>query len=94
MGFSGQEYWSGLPFPSPGDLPNPGIKPYLLCTLHWQAGSLPVASLGFLGDPNVQPGLRTIPPGEAEAKGVLGLVICIKEPCVWVIMLADVTHDP
>ena len=22
-----QEYWSGLPFPSPGDLPNPGIKP-------------------------------------------------------------------
>ena len=26
MGFSGQEYWSGLPFPSPGDLPNPGIK--------------------------------------------------------------------
>ena len=27
MGFSKQEYWSGLPFPSPGDLPNPGIKP-------------------------------------------------------------------
>ena len=27
MGFSMQEYWSGLPFPSPGDLPNPGIKP-------------------------------------------------------------------
>ena len=26
-GFSRQEYWSGLPFPSPGDLPNPGIKP-------------------------------------------------------------------
>ena len=26
MGFSGQEYWSGLPFPSPGDLPNPGIE--------------------------------------------------------------------
>ena len=26
MGFSRQEYWSGLPFPSPGDLPNPGIK--------------------------------------------------------------------
>ena len=25
--FSRQEYWSGLPFPSPGDLPNPGIKP-------------------------------------------------------------------
>ena len=27
MGFPKQEYWSGLPFPSPGDLPNPGIKP-------------------------------------------------------------------
>ena len=27
MGFSRQEYWSGLPFPSLGDLPNPGIKP-------------------------------------------------------------------
>ena len=27
MGFSRQEYWSGLPFPPPGDLPNPGIKP-------------------------------------------------------------------
>ena len=27
MGFSWQEYWSGLPFPSPEDLPNPGIKP-------------------------------------------------------------------
>ena len=27
MGFSRQEYWSGLPFSSPGDLPNPGIKP-------------------------------------------------------------------
>ena len=27
MGFSRQECWSGLPFPSPGDLPNPGIKP-------------------------------------------------------------------
>ena len=27
LGFSRQEYWSGLPFPSPGDLPNPGIEP-------------------------------------------------------------------
>ena len=27
MGFSRQEYWSGLPFPSPVDLPDPGIKP-------------------------------------------------------------------
>ena len=27
MGFPRQEYWSGLPFPSPGDLPDPRIKP-------------------------------------------------------------------
>ena len=27
MGLSSQEYWNGLPFPSPGDIPNPDIKP-------------------------------------------------------------------
>ena len=27
MGFSRKEHWSGLPFPSPGDLPNPGVEP-------------------------------------------------------------------
>ena len=27
MGFPRQEYWNGLPFPSPGDLPDPGIEP-------------------------------------------------------------------
>ena len=27
MGFCWQEYWSGVPFPTPGDLPHPGIKP-------------------------------------------------------------------
>ena len=32
MGFLSQEYWSGLPFSSPGDLPHPGIEPgSLLC---------------------------------------------------------------
>ena len=30
VGFSKQEYWSGLPVPSPGDLPDPGIKPWSL----------------------------------------------------------------
>ena len=28
MGFPGQEYWSGFPFPSPGDLPDPGTEPW------------------------------------------------------------------
>ena len=35
-----QAYWSGLPFPSLGDLPDPGIKPRSLGLLHWQADSL------------------------------------------------------
>ena len=43
MGFSRQEYWSGLPFPSPGDLSDPGIKPASLTSPAWQAGSLPLA---------------------------------------------------
>ena len=38
MGFSRQECWSGLPFPFPGDLPNPGIKPRLPAL---QADALP-----------------------------------------------------
>ena len=37
MGFSRQEYWSGLPFPSPGDLPNLGIE---LKSAAWQADAL------------------------------------------------------
>ena len=46
MRFSRQEYWSGLPCPPSGDLPNPGIEPEPLCLLHWQLGSLPLAHLG------------------------------------------------
>ena len=45
MGFSRQEYWSGLPFPSPGDLPNPGIKPGSPAL---QADSLPSEPPWFL----------------------------------------------
>ena len=46
MGFSRQEYWSGLPVPPPGDLPNPGIKPRISCLLCWQVGSLPLTPPG------------------------------------------------
>ena len=44
MGFSRQEYWSGLPFPSPEDLPDPGIK---LASPALQADSLPTKPLGM-----------------------------------------------
>ena len=40
MIFSRQEYWSGLPCPSPGDLPDPGMEPTTLNISYWQAGSL------------------------------------------------------
>ena len=50
MGFSRQEYWSGLPFPSPGDLPDPGIEPlsvrspalasgFITTSITWEASS-------------------------------------------------------
>ena len=52
MGFSRQEYWNGLPYPPPGDLPDPGIKPvspasparqaYFLPLSHWGSPLLPV----------------------------------------------------
>ena len=47
MGFSRQEYWSGVPFPSPGDLPDPGIKPGSLAL---QADALPSKPPGKPGD--------------------------------------------
>ena len=43
MGFPWQKYWSWLPFPSPVELPNPGIKPK---SPTWQADSLPLRHLG------------------------------------------------
>ena len=48
MRFSRQEYWSGLPFPSPGDLPNPGIE---LRSPALQADSLPTELQGSTGKP-------------------------------------------
>ena len=49
MGFSRQEYWSGFPFPSPGDLPNPGIEP----------GSTTLQADTFLPEPPGKPPLVT-----------------------------------
>ena len=43
MGFSRQEYWSGLPCPPPGALLTQRSNHHLLCLLHWQAGSLTLA---------------------------------------------------
>ena len=48
MELSRQEYWNGLPFPSSGDRPNPGIEPMSLASPAWQVGSLPLAPPGKL----------------------------------------------
>ena len=69
MGYSRQEYWSGLPFPSPGDLLDPGIEPrsHVSCTGRWvlycwrhldlPGGSDGKASACSAGDPGLIPGL-------------------------------------
>ena len=54
--FSRHEYWTGLPFPTPGDHPDPGIKPSLLHLLYWQADSLPLHHLG--SSRGVQTGIK------------------------------------
>ena len=57
MGFPRQEYWSGLPFPSPGGLSDPGIE----------AASPTLAGGFFTGEPPGKPycGLPTVFPGES-----------------------------
>ncbi|KAM7228961.1 hypothetical protein CapIbe_020249, partial [Capra ibex] len=52
MGLLRQEYWSGLPFPPPGDLPNPDIQGHLL---RWEVDSLPLSHLGSLNKDPAQP---------------------------------------
>ena len=46
MGFSRQEYWTGLPFPSPGDLPYPGIESETLLSPTFAGGFLTTAPPG------------------------------------------------
>ena len=48
MGFSRQEYWSGLPCPPPGELPDPRIKPVSPVAPALQADSLPLSHQGSL----------------------------------------------
>ena len=61
MGFPRQEYWSGLPFPSPGDLPGPGIEP----------GSPALQADSLLTEPRGKPttlGLKAMPNYQWEQK--------------------------
>ena len=64
MGFSRKEYWSGLPFPSPGELPNPGVEPrsptlqadVLPTELH---GKLLITSIAFTTSFQILPSCRS-----------------------------------
>ena len=66
MGFSRQEYWSGLPFPSPGDLPNPGIEPR--CPA-WQADA-------FSSEPPGKPREAVYVGKIKESFGYAGSILC------------------
>ena len=65
MGFPRQEYWSGLPFPSPGDLPNLGIK---LRSPALQADYLPAEPQGKPKNTGV--GSRSLSPGDLPDPGI------------------------
>ena len=71
MGFSRQEYWNRLPFPSPGDLPNPGIEPRSPAL---QADSLPSESPGKPTIGHFQGPQDPTPRLPREASGLLLLI--------------------
>ena len=85
MGFSRQEYWSGLPFPSPEDLPDPGIKPQPPAlqtdTLLSEPPGKPInrsnnTTLSHLSE-KPSPGLGTCLPGASTGKGQISVTKCL-----------------
>ena len=73
MGFSRQEYWSGLPFPSPGDFPGPGIEPGSPAL---QADALSFEPPGK--PPNNREGTQPHPSTENWIKDLLSMVLPIR----------------
>ena len=83
MGFPRQEYWSGLPFPTPDNLSNPGIKLVSLTSPAQQANSLP---LSHLGSPNIPLARSFIVPVSAlgvSDSTLSGLLRCFPEQHIW-----------
>ena len=72
MGFSRQEYWGGLPCPPPGDPPDPGIEPRLLCPQHWLVSSFTTEPPGKLEFSRQEywSGLPFRTPGELPDTGI------------------------
>ena len=78
MGFSRQECWNGLPFSSPGDLPNPGIEPgSSALQADFPRGSDDKAPAYNAGDPGSIPGLGRFP---GEGNGSPLQHSCLKNP--------------
>ena len=69
MRFSRQQYWSGLPFPSPGEIPDPEMEPASLMSLHWQVGSLPLAPPGKPSTVHNTPQTGNYPDGPKQENG-------------------------
>ena len=72
-GFLQQEYWSELPCPPPGNLPNSGIEPMSPAFVHWQADSVPPSHLGspmyhLYIEPNKYSKLVNITPQKADSQ--------------------------
>ena len=77
MGFSRQEYWSGLPFPSPGDLPDPGIKPRFPAL---QADTLPSEPPGK-PQGNTLESLKLYPRATCTDTDNISTIVLKKRPC-------------
>ena len=61
MGFPGQKYWNELPFLSPGDLLDPGIKPESPVAPVWQVDSLPLSHQGSPRKESTDPLTKRLP---------------------------------
>ena len=81
IGFSSQGYWSGLPFPSPGDLPNPGIKPW--------SPTLPADALPFEPPGKVDKGNHQICPRTWPGGSTLKLMQSTLFSCVVKVGMCD-----
>ena len=88
MGFSRQKHWSGYPFPSPGDLPDPGIEP---TSPHWQVNSLPLShhwEARIRDDIKHNSDFQDIPGRKVVLKRALDVLICLALDEVWALLMA------
>ena len=80
MKFSRQEYWSGLPFPSPGDLPDPPIKPMSPVSPALQVDSLLLVPPGKIYKPEKtnEQKMKLVSASDRSGEAVMGI-----SPCSW-----------